>query len=74
MFVLYHKQQYNSVLGSHYLHDLALSLAQVVELPPGVDTQGGANVRKQSVFGWWYPPEDRRAPTSPASAYSTPRF
>lgn len=29
MFVLYHKKQYNSALGNHFLHDPALSLSAV---------------------------------------------
>ena len=80
MFILYHKQQYNSALGNHYLYDPALSLAEVVEAPPGGAGGPAANVRPQSVFGWWYPPSEVRgaaaaggAAASPASAYGTPR-
>lgn len=50
--MLYHKQHYNSMLGNHYLHDPALSLLQVVEPPPA----GSRIVRKQSVYGVWFPP------------------
>ena len=87
MFVLYHKQHYNSALGNHFLHDPALSLAEVVESAQlGGKVAGG--VRKQSVFGWWYPPTEENSrgssgkgmaavaaasASSPASVYGTPQ-
>ncbi len=52
MFLLYHKEKYNSALGHHYLHDQALGLSPVIEPPvPG----SHANT-PHSVFGWWFPP------------------